>query len=84
MVFRNKESVLCLVVLVFCVTLTPALYHFNAFRVCKRSVLVRGRYFVFRPNLHFRFEMGEQGRERAGLAGAKVSVRSSETMFNIT
>ena len=25
-----KESVLCLVVLVFCVTLTPALYHFNA------------------------------------------------------
>lgn len=25
-----RETVLCLVVLVFCVTLTPALYHFNA------------------------------------------------------
>lgn len=30
MLFRIKESVLCLVVLVFCVTLTLALYHFNA------------------------------------------------------
>lgn len=30
MVFRNKKSVLCLVVLVFCVTLTLGLCHFNA------------------------------------------------------
>lgn len=35
---------LCLAVLVFCVTLTPALYHFNAVRVCERSALARGRY----------------------------------------
>lgn len=39
----------------------PGIVSFQCSRVCKRSVLVGRRYFVFKPNLHFRFEMGGEG-----------------------
>lgn len=46
----------------------PGIVSFQCSRVCKRSVLVSRRYFVFKPNLHFRFEMGEiLGEKRMGL-----------------
>lgn len=77
---------LCLAVLVFCVTLTLALYHFNAVGVCECSVQAGRKVFVFKPDLHFRFEMGVGGKGQmgVGLERAKVSVHRSETMFNIT
>lgn len=63
----------------------PGIVSFQCSRVCKRSVLVGRRYFVFKPNLHFRFEMrGARGERGCGWKGAKVSVHRSETMFNIT
>lgn len=45
------------------------------------------KVFVFKPNLHFRFEMGVgggKGQMGVGLERAEVSVHRSETMFNIT
>lgn len=79
---------LCLAVLVFCVTLTPALYHFNAVRVCERSALARGRYLyssqIYISDLKWGRERGGKGQMGVGLERAKVSVHRSETMFNIT
>lgn len=41
----------------------PSIVSFQCSRVCKRSVLVGRRYFVFKPNLHFRCKMrGAEGR----------------------
>lgn len=77
---------LCLAVLVFCVTLTPALYHFNAVRVCERSVLAGGRY-LYSSQIYIsdlKGEVGGKGQMGVGLERAKVSVHRSETMFNIT
>lgn len=50
----------------------PGIVSFQCSWVCKRSVLVRGRYFVFKPNLHFRFETsGELGEKGVGLNGGE-------------
>lgn len=50
----------------------PGIVSFQCSRVCKRSVLVGRRYFVFKPNLHFRFEMrGAGGEEGVGLKGGE-------------
>lgn len=51
----------------------PSIVSFQCSRVCKCSVLVGERYFVFKPNLHFRFEMGESwGKRGWGWKAAKV------------
>ena len=62
----------------------PSIVSFQCSRVCKCSVLVGERYFVFKPNLHFRFEMrGSWGKKGWDWKRAKVSVHRSETVFNI-
>lgn len=62
----------------------PGIVSFQCSRVCKRSVLVGRRYFVFKPNLHFRFGMGGEGgvaeRERRSVfAGLRPCLISHDT-----
>lgn len=73
MMFRNKKSVLCLVAQVFCVTLTPALYHFNS-NWCANFQCwsVDG---ILSPSQIYISDLK---------GGAKVGVHRFEIMFNIT
>lgn len=42
----------------------PGIVSFQCSRVRKHSVLAHGRHFVFKTNLHFRFEMGGSWGEK--------------------
>ena len=89
MMFRNKESVLCLVVLVFCVTLTPALYHFNAVGCANvRFWSMEGILYssqIYTSDLKWRGVMGRVGRggaeweQRSVFAGLRPCLISHDT-----
>lgn len=77
--FRNKESVLCLVVLVFCVTLTPALYHFSAVGCANvqfwwvKSILYSSQIYI--SDLKWGETGGKEGRTERGQRSVFTGLR---------